>query len=110
MTKVTFYQDCDGEILGVDAWGHAGYADAGEDIVCAAVSVLVLNTVNSIEAFTEDPFQTDVDEEEGRITLKFQQKPSRDAALLMKSLILGLQGMEEEEENMQYIDVIFEEV
>jgi len=30
--------------------------------------------------------------------------------LLLNSLILGLQRMEDEEENRQYIDVIFEEV
>jgi len=29
--------------------GHAGFADAGQDIVCAAVSVLVYNAVNSCE-------------------------------------------------------------
>ena len=29
--------------------GHAGYAEEGQDIVCAAVSVLVINTVNSLE-------------------------------------------------------------
>ena len=28
--------------------GHAGYAEEGQDIVCAAVSVLVINTVNSL--------------------------------------------------------------
>ena len=27
---------------------------SGQDIVCAAVSVLIINTVNSLEAFTED--------------------------------------------------------
>ena len=27
--------------------GHAGYAEEGQDIVCAAVSALVINTVNS---------------------------------------------------------------
>ena len=34
--------------------GHAGYDDIGKDIVCAAVSVLVINTLNSIERFTDD--------------------------------------------------------
>ena len=34
--------------------GHAGYAEEGQDIVCAAVSVLVINTVNSLETFTDD--------------------------------------------------------
>ena len=29
--------------------GHAGYAKASEDIVCAAISMLVINMINSIE-------------------------------------------------------------
>ena len=37
--------------------GHAGYAPAGEDIVCAAVSALIITTVNSIETFTEDAME-----------------------------------------------------
>ena len=36
--------------------GHAGYAEEGYDIICAAVSVLTVNTINSIEAFTTDHF------------------------------------------------------
>ncbi|MFR7645648.1 MAG: ribosomal-processing cysteine protease Prp, partial [Butyricicoccus sp.] len=35
MTKVTFSLQED-KILAVDSLGHAGYAEEGEDIVCAA--------------------------------------------------------------------------
>ena len=34
--------------------GHAGYAEEGYDIICAAVSALTVNTINSIEQFTEE--------------------------------------------------------
>ena len=64
MIKVTIYQSSEGEILGFAIQGHAGYAESGSDIVCAAVSVLAQNTVNSIEQFTQDGFSADVDEEE----------------------------------------------
>ena len=33
--------------------GHAGYAEEGQDIVCAAVSALIITTVNSLEKFTD---------------------------------------------------------
>ena len=52
--------------------GHAGYAKYGKDIVCAAVSVLAQNTVNSIEHFTQDSFTADVDEENGGLYLKME--------------------------------------
>jgi uncharacterized protein YsxB (DUF464 family) len=34
--------------------GHAGYAEPGKDIVCAAVTALTQTMVHSIEALTED--------------------------------------------------------
>ena len=34
--------------------GHAGYAEKGHDIVCAAVSILIYNLQNSIESLTDD--------------------------------------------------------
>ena len=40
MTTVTFYTE-GRRITGFDASGHSGFADAGEDIVCAAVTSTV---------------------------------------------------------------------
>ena len=62
MTEVTFYQNSKNQCKGFRVSGHAGYGEQGEDIVCAAISALVINAVNSIEAFTEDDFTVDVDE------------------------------------------------
>ena len=36
------------EQASIEVKGHAGYAKRGEDIVCAAISVLTINTINSI--------------------------------------------------------------
>ena len=38
MTKIVFGRAPDGQLTFVDLLGHAGYADEGEDIVCAAVT------------------------------------------------------------------------
>ena len=38
MTTVTFLTE-ESRIVGFEVSGHSGYADAGEDIVCAAVKV-----------------------------------------------------------------------
>ena len=56
MTKVTIYKNDMNECVGFRAYGHAGYAEEGQDVVCAAISVLTINTMNSIEAFTEEEF------------------------------------------------------
>ena len=68
--------------------GHAGYAEAGQDIVCAAVSALIINTVNSLEKFTDDNF--DVHEKDGFVYIHFRNNLSERAMLLMDSLLLGL--------------------
>ena len=104
MTKVTFYQNSENQCVGFTSEDHAGYAQEGKDIVCAGISALVINTVNSIEAFTEDPV----------IVLfwcpaMIKNKPSKESLLLLNSLILGLQRMEDEQYT-EFIDIIFEEV
>ncbi|MBS6395616.1 MAG: ribosomal-processing cysteine protease Prp [Clostridiales bacterium] len=73
--------------------GHAGYADAGEDIVCAAVSALVINTINSIEEFTEDAFTCDC--QDGMIqNWEFTSEVSAGTELLMDALLLGLTNIQ----------------
>ena len=96
MTKITIFRNHDGEYLGFDCLGHAGYADEGEDIVCAGISALVINTINSIGLFTE-------------IRLRFTSPAGHDAGLLMQSLVLGLQGIQNTYGN-DYIILNFREV
>lgn len=48
MVIVTISRNKKDEVEFLQVHGHAGYADRGQDIVCSAVSVLTLNTVNSI--------------------------------------------------------------
>ena len=77
--------------------GHAGYAEAGQDIVCAAVSALVINTINSIEALTEDTFEDAVHQEKDVVSFQITSKPvSEKAELLLDSLVLGLQSVAKE--------------
>ena len=49
MTTITFSKNQDGSYLGFDCFGHAGYAQAGDDIVCAGISALVINMINSLD-------------------------------------------------------------
>ena len=85
------------------------YKRQGEDIVCAGISALVINTINSLGVYTKEKFSTDSDEETGMITLRFDAPASHDADLLMKSLVLGLQGIQNTYGN-DYIILTFKEV
>ena len=77
MTKITFYQRVDGTFQGFHSQDHAGYSAEGQDIVCAAVSALVINFVNSLDELTDDHYQIDVNQEDAEIeTLKRMTRTS----------------------------------
>ena len=107
MIKITVYKNSD-KIQGFTCIGHAEFGEYGEDIVCSAVSVLVLNTINSIEAFTDDRIQVNTEEEQGLIECKFLSEPESATILLMNSMILGLQGILDDYQD--YLELKFEEV
>ena len=107
MISVTVFQK-DDHIQGICLSGHADYADAGEDIVCAAVSALAINALNSIEAFTEDSFTEDFKEEDAYLSFMMTDQISPKSELLLLSLVLGLQGVAQE--NTDYITLTYKEV
>ncbi len=98
MVHVEFFRE-EGEIRSFRCEGHAGFADAGKDIVCAAVSMTVINTINSIEALLPaDGKKMEVasEEEKGVISCSFSAEPSKEAGLLLNSMYLGLKTIEKE--------------
>ncbi|NLK99782.1 MAG: ribosomal-processing cysteine protease Prp [Clostridiales bacterium] len=96
MIKVTIFKNADNLITGFKMLGHANYAEKGSDIVCAAVSALVINTINSIDHFTSDTFDIKQDEDEGFIEFHMVGSVSSHGNLLLNSLALGLEGISEE--------------
>ena len=107
MINISIYQNEQDEYTGFRMEGHAGYAERGQDIVCAAVSVLVINTINSIESMTEDRFEDHVREENGEIDFRIISSPISDSAeLLLRSLVLGLKGILSEYGN-KYLKIRF---
>lgn len=109
MIKITIYKNSNNEYVGFKSKGHAGYGEYGQDIVCAAVSILTINFVNSIENFTKDKFELKSVEKDGLLKFSFKGTVSHDSKLLMNSMILGLQGIQDNYKN-EYIDLTFKEV
>ena len=62
------------------------------------------------EAFAEDEVSLMSDEESGMISYHLTKNPSKEAGLLLNSMILGLQNMVDDENYTEYIDLTFEEV
>ncbi len=96
MINVSIFKNAENLVTGFQVSGHADYSEYGSDVVCAAVSALVINTINSIENFTHDRFTLDQDEKKGFIEFHVVSTLSNNSNLLLSSLVLGLQGIAEE--------------
>ena len=109
MTRITIYRNENREVERFSCSGHAGYAEFGQDIVCASISVLVINTVNSIETFTSTAYICEADEESGDIDFRFTEDISPDASLLIESMILGLKEIQNDY-GKKFLTLEFKEV
>ena len=89
MTTVTFLSE-EGRIIGFDAAGHSGYGEAGEDIVCAAVTSavrLVDATINSVMGLCAS---VKVHEPTATISLRLPGGLSEPAESTCQNLMVGL--------------------
>ena len=59
----------DGRITGFTVSGHSGYAEAGQDIVCAAISAVVAMVEATVNDVCGAKAKVRVKEEDARITL-----------------------------------------
>lgn len=90
-----------GRLCSVRVSGHAGYADAGQDIVCAAVSSAVQLTANLItETFQEKARVTATEE----ITIRLRQNAGNGAAVL-GGLCMHLRYLSEDYPGTIQIDI-----
>lgn len=89
--------------------GHSGYAASGKDIVCAAVSALVINTVNAIGSFTSAAFDLDTEERSGLIAFSLKGEADHDTELLLRTMLLGLEDIQNNYGN-EYLILEFKEV
>ncbi|WP_018658872.1 ribosomal-processing cysteine protease Prp [Allofustis seminis] len=115
MIHATFLQDNQGIFLGYTIKGHAGSIVSGQNILCAAISSLVLTNVNyleTIKAIAEnDCF---ADEIEGGIihldlTRPIDQKLAEYRQLLVDQLFFGLQAIAEENPDDVRINIKIDE-
>ena len=68
MTRCEFFTEND-RITGFSVSGHSGYAEAGSDIVCAAVSAVVTMAEATINDVCGAKAKVRVKEEDARVTL-----------------------------------------
>lgn len=89
MIKVTIVKNSNDNICAFEIENHA------DSYVCAGVSMLVINTLNAIEVFTDEPMLVQIDEDNtGYISAEFENIKNGMAddklALLLNTMELGL--------------------
>jgi uncharacterized protein YsxB (DUF464 family) len=93
MISVTISRNAAGRIYGFSVSNHS------KSNVCAAVSLLTLNTANSIEALTDETFDCDYNPEGGFLQVELPRvKEGQDspaAGLLLDAMALGLHSVRE---------------
>ncbi|MFY9272078.1 MAG: ribosomal-processing cysteine protease Prp, partial [Thermacetogeniaceae bacterium] len=97
MIRATFFENSSGELQGFIVEGHAGYAPAGEDIVCAGVSALVQTAVAGLKHFlTVAPLVENRTKSESSVFVKLKlpdhlsEEDTRNAQVLLKTMELGM--------------------
>lgn len=98
MISADLYLDANEDILGFEFSGHAFFAEAGNDIVCAGISVLATTTVNSLEIQLGIRDHYDVDEKKGYLKCMLPQDLSPEkflkAQIILKTLEIGIKSIE----------------
>ncbi len=69
MTKITFFRS-GGVFYGFEEVGHAGFAEAGDDVVCAAISSMTMFLINTIEVAYASNVDYQIDEGATRIQVR----------------------------------------
>ena len=72
--------------------GHAGYAEHGKNIVCAAVTALSQTLIMSVEELTDDEIQCEISP--GRAEIHYRDL-SEAGKLLVDSFFIGIERIAE---------------
>ena len=89
MTRVTLLRGADGRLAGFTCKGHSGFAQAGSDIVCAAVSALSITCANSLESVAGVSPETE--ERDGYLSVRVpSDRMTHDAEIVLKVFEAGI--------------------
>ena len=111
MTKIVFFRT-NGVYYGFEEEGHTGYGEAGDDVLCAALSAMTMLIVHTIEVGYASDVEYDVDE--GATNIKVRSKaalPEYEDDERKRYAVSGLfcsyfhQLIELEEEYYQFLSV-----
>ena len=114
MTKIVFFRS-GGVYYGFEEHGHTGWGEAGEDVLCAALSAMTMLVINTIEVAYASDVEYTVDEGATHIMVRakaalpeFEEDERKRYAVsgLFMSYFYQLNDMTEEYYKFLEVDVI----
>lgn len=121
MTTIVIQKDSNNAYRSFYCMGHAQYAKKkpfwkknsnnilGGDILCAAISILVIGTINSLEELAGEKLKLTDNEEDGFIKCDFCGPLQEKSVFLMDSMVYSLEHLSQKY-GEQYLQIRFEEV
>ena len=105
MTRCEFFTENE-RITGFSVSGHSGYAEAGADIVCAAISAVVTMAEATINDVCGAKAKVRVKEEDARISLTLPTSCDEEESVqaVLSGMLLTLIGLREDYPD--YIEVL----
>ena len=105
MTRCEFFTE-DDRITGFSVSGHSGYAEAGSDIICAAITAIVTMAEATINDVCGAKAKVRVKNEDARITLTLPAVCEEEDAIqdVLTGLMLYLCNLRDDYED--YIEVL----
>ena len=116
MTKITFFRS-NGQIYGFRESGHSGFAESGDDIVCAAISAMTMLLINTIEDGYGGRVSYDINEDDTVVLFKSRSALSEfeedeKKVFAISNLLLSYRNTLEDmvEENYEYLEVSVQDI
>ena len=107
MTSVVFHMEGE-RIVGLTVKGHSGYAEAGSDIVCAAITSAVRLTECAVNDVLGLQAGVKVNDQDASITLKLPRNLEGEADQVSQTLLAALMVylVQLQEEYPEHINVM----
>ena len=116
MTKIVFYRS-GGVFYGFEEQGHTGYGEAGDDVLCAALSAMTMLIINTVEVAYASHIDFTIDDETTNIRVRsraalpeFEEDDMKRYAV--SGIFLGYYKQLEDmlDEYYEYLDLSVEDV
>ena len=93
MTKIVFHKQGE-DFVRIESDGHTGYAESGEDIVCAAISALLQGAALGVREVAGVKAKYRVNEEKGSLFLELPSdlgaSERHDCNVILKTLLMSV--------------------